>query len=794
MDRSLADAVRFSGRLRGPVRRACVLLHELEYRAAPAIFTVTNTNDGPVSNAGDLPGSLRQAVFDANANPGADNVAFDATFFSTPRTITLTAGEIAITDAVTIAGPGPALATVSGNNASRIFDAFAAPAATGVNVSGLTFTNGWADGVPYGSTVGGAAIAAGNQALGLMNCVFTNNTGINGQNGGAVGMHGGTFTATDCTFSNNSSDAPSALYLDAMGKATLTSCTVSSNTSSYDYGAAITVSVYGDFLVDTCTVSGNIGGGVIAGAYGAGATVTFVNSTISGNTISASGRYGGGIEESGATVLISGTTITGNSVSGSGGGLSASGGLSVTIQNSSITNNTASGMGVILGGGGGGIGVRRLSTPPAISLTNTTVSGNASKKGGGIYTIGNLLLDSCTVSGNTAMASNGYPNTGSGGGIYDGYVGVSNSVTIRNSTISGNSAGYGGGAAIFVNSTGSITIQNSTITNNSATQGGGIASGFGPTAISLVSTIVSGNAAQFAPDISVATVNANFCAIGSPQGFNLNGTNNLPFGADLVLGPLAMNGGPTPTHALLYSSPCLNAGSNPAGLTTDQRGTGYSRVFGGQADIGAYEAQTTLPPPPPPPAVVAVTLPVTDPAFPNQHSIVNKLQVTFSEAVTFPSGIGAAFQLARTKATASDPVLGNVNLAESQSGAVVTITFSAGGAVGIDPGGSLKDGGYQLSIFANKVMGANGTLDGNGNGVPEGSPTDDYRTPTAAGSPGRIFRLFGDANGDGAVGANDFVFFRQSFNGVNDAFDFDGDGFVSTSDFAQFRNRFNSSI
>src|SRR4029077_18576398 len=64
--------------------------------------------------------------------------------------------------------------------------------------------------------------------------------------------------------------------------------------------------------------------------------------------------------------------------------------------------------------------------------------------------------------------------------------------------------------------------------------------------------------------------------------------NNLPFGTNLLLGPLADNGGRTQTHALRAGSPAIDAGSNPAGLTTDQRGPGFVRTFG-FTDIGAYE-------------------------------------------------------------------------------------------------------------------------------------------------------------------------------------------------------------
>jgi len=66
-----------------------------------------------------------------------------------------------------------------------------------------------------------------------------------------------------------------------------------------------------------------------------------------------------------------------------------------------------------------------------------------------------------------------------------------------------------------------------------------------------------------------------------------------------VLGPLAANGGPTPTHALLFGSPALDKG-NRSGALSDQRGR--SRPFniasiapasgGDNSDIGAFEAQS----------------------------------------------------------------------------------------------------------------------------------------------------------------------------------------------------------
>ena len=79
---------------------------------------------------------------------------------------------------------------------------------------------------------------------------------------------------------------------------------------------------------------------------------------------------------------------------------------------------------------------------------------------------------------------------------------------------------------------------------------------------------------------------------------SITGTNvaNIT-GANPLLGPLANNGGPTLTHALLAGSPAINAGINPLALAFDQRGTGFARSSG-VTDIGAFEVQGAPPPPP----------------------------------------------------------------------------------------------------------------------------------------------------------------------------------------------------
>src|SRR6185295_15233851 len=88
--------------------------------AAFATFAVTNTNDSGV-------GSLRQAVVDANNNPGADRIEFNIPGPG-PYTITLATGLPDITDPVTLDGTsqpgfsGSPIIELSGANSSLVGD------------------------------------------------------------------------------------------------------------------------------------------------------------------------------------------------------------------------------------------------------------------------------------------------------------------------------------------------------------------------------------------------------------------------------------------------------------------------------------------------------------------------------------------------------------------------------------------------------------------------------------------------------------------------------------------------
>jgi hypothetical protein len=137
--------------------------------------------------------------------------------------------------------------------------------------------------------------------------------------------------------------------------------------------------------------------------------------------------------------------------------------------------------------------------------------------------------------------------------------------------------------------------------------------------LNAVSSIFGDNVAEGGthPDVSgdfmmashilLANNTGSNLAAGSPEANgNLIGTAASPI--DPKLRPLGFYGGPTQTVALYADSPAINAGLNPNGLTTDQRGFG-PRSVSGATDVGAFEFDAlpvvASPQPPPTSAPVA---------------------------------------------------------------------------------------------------------------------------------------------------------------------------------------------
>jgi hypothetical protein len=190
-----------------------------------------------------------------------------------------------------------------------------------------------------------------------------------------------------------------------------------------------------------------------------------------------------------------------------------------------------------------------------------------------------------------------------------------------------------------------------------------------------------------------------------------------------------------------------------------------------------------------------------------QRSAVRSVTVTFSGPVTFTGGTAnaaAAFALTRLTNGGGGVGLIAAVATDGQGRTVVTLTFQAGGAT--DPlsnlnGGlpSLADGRYRLDILSSSVSGAGGqALDGDGNGTAGG---DFHSAPdTAPGTGPALYRLFGDATGNGGVDLSDLALLRGTFNAsTGDSaylgyLDSDDSGTVDLSDLGQFRSRFNLSV
>ncbi|MFN7953977.1 MAG: choice-of-anchor Q domain-containing protein [bacterium] len=309
-----------------------------------------------------------------------------------------------------------------------------------------------------------------------------------------------------------------------------------------------------------------------------------------------------------------------------GGGLFVEFNAAVTLTDVTIQDNAA-----LDGGGiqnlGGTIDVVRCTITENLAELDLTFTDFESGFSAGIGNDGPTAVvhvSDSTISANTARLG--------GGGVSNAFFGLGGSMTIAGSTIHGNLAlgaaasGFPwpptGGAAGVLND-GPMTITNSTISGNVAnpftvpSSGGGIITGGDTTAavFTMTNSTVTGNQSSSATALLVNTGTvslANSLLQGScgflgattmtSLGGNLESPGNgcrLTLASDIVnvadpkLGPLAANGGPTPTHALLTGSPGLDKALAANCPATDQRGTVRPQPTAGKCDIGAYEKTST---------------------------------------------------------------------------------------------------------------------------------------------------------------------------------------------------------
>lgn len=367
-------------------------------------------------------------------------------------------------------------------------------------------------------------------------------------------------------------------------------------------------------------------GGAIEGGgiRNSGGTLNIANVTVADNVNGTTTERvltglgsGGGIASLGGSVTITHSSIRDNDGHMGGGGIAIMGGT-LTLDQSKITNNFAR---TDEAGVGGGLWFLSFGTDPVFAtISNSIFAENEARFGGGLATEGlvRVQVSSTTLRDNRAIDGGGVGNEGDGGELS-----IANSTIVHNqaaegagvwnggfvhmnildSTVANNVATFdfgrptnfdiptGGG---LLNLGAFATLVNVTISGNSAGQGGGIANGPGDLGrpFSLQNTLIGDNAPSdcfgFSSDFPIMSLGNNLieelplCEL-VPQSTDLSGPTGL--------GPYTDDGTPGNGHfALLSSSQAINAGNSAACATTDQ--LGRPRV--GVCDIGAIEFQAEV--------------------------------------------------------------------------------------------------------------------------------------------------------------------------------------------------------
>lgn len=307
--------------------------------------------------------------------------------------------------------------------------------------------------------------------------------------------------------------------------------------------------------------------------------LTNTNLTIqgSGSAVDGAGTYRVFDIAAGANIRIDSLTIQRGFDGVQGGGINNAGTLTLTASKVAANSTNASGFN---GGDGGGI-----YNSGTLTITNSTVSGNSANNnagaggdGGGIHNAvgGSVTLINSTLSGNSA--SNGGGIGGSGGGIFN-----FGTVTITNSTLSGNSSKGGGGIFNF----GTMTITNSTLSGNSTIGVVGGINNIGTLTLnnSLVTSSVNGNCS--------GTFTSNGAAYNLSDDNTCGANVTQVTAAQLNLGSLGSNGGPTQTIPLLAGSIAIGQGQPAICTLAQPNGAGGLDQRGvtrkSPCDIGAYE-------------------------------------------------------------------------------------------------------------------------------------------------------------------------------------------------------------
>jgi hypothetical protein len=357
--------------------------------------------------------------------------------------------------------------------------------------------------------------------------------------GGGILDNGSNLTIQDVVFDSNSATGSMGAIVPYTGNPPLT--LVTANQGQDGLGGAIAAGVGSVVSITDTTFTSNLATG------GASGKVFEENDDVPIQEGTGGAGQGGALYADGASITLTNDTFSANA---------ADGGKSTDVAFGGVNPNAVG------GNGGAAEGAAVFASNGAMTIVNCTFAANTALGGNG--------SDGYTSSRNVnqPLGTGGSGGNGQGGGVWD----TNESITITNSTFSGNSAaggkqGLGSGAPAG---------------NPGSGQGGGL---FNGGTLTLNNTIVAGSAGG---DVALSGG-----TLGGGHNLVQDGSDGLAdtIAAAPLLGPLGNYGGPTQTMPLLPGSPAIDTGGNalvPAGVTTDQRG--LPRVVNGIVDIGAFES------------------------------------------------------------------------------------------------------------------------------------------------------------------------------------------------------------
>lgn len=502
---------------------------------------------------------------------------------------------------------------ITGNEGTAIRTSFA-----GVSVSTSTISD---------NTGSGVALVDGNP-LNVVDTTITNN---GGRGASTTGQGSTVMTLTGSTIDDNELGG---INCSGCGQLTIEETNILDNGASATEGVGGGVSFAFDYdpvpvdpfiTIDESVIEGNtarrFGGGIAvttlepASAPMTSPIITIQDSSISNNTTlsGASARNGGGLAIRTGSLAMGQTSVVGN-IAGSGAGVvSAGGGLffredsddGIADPNDLILGQVTFDTNHASGRGGGA----DIATAGIIEVHQADFFDNVSPSigGGASIEVGIGTIDDSRFEGNQSLR---------GGGLFAGEFGSSNQLFVAGSTFAGNTATEMGGG-IAADDIGELSLTNSTVSDNVAPTGGGISIGIDPMdeaeTVVLRHATVAGNSAPVGANVVTfeGSLDVGKSVIAQPLGGGANcsgapvtlvsqgrsffsdascnaiGTDTVS-AANPQLGPLANNGGLTPTRLPAGTSPI--GGLVPAGeclLTTDQRDV--ARPQGVNCEPGAVE-------------------------------------------------------------------------------------------------------------------------------------------------------------------------------------------------------------